>query len=103
MIAEGRKCVVELSEGILTLRSQGTFLQRRPEQVIAVRQIRAVHFKPAGLRAGVIYFDNGSMPSLSTPAYQAADRRNGCQFFEAAEADFIAIKREVERLISDRD
>ena len=103
MIAEGRKCVIELTEGILTVRSQGTFLQRRPDQIIAVGQIRAVHFKPAGLRAGFIYFDNGSMPSLSSPAYQAADRRNGCQFFEAAEKSFMAIKREVERLIADRD
>ena len=96
MIAEGRKAQLRLSDGRLTIRSKGVLGGNRAEQNFSAQSIRQIHYREAGLRLGFIYFDSGSIPTLSTPSYQAADRRNGMEFSKEQQAAVKAIKDWIE-------
>ena len=96
MIAEGRKAQMRLSDGRLTIRSKGMLGNKRAEQSFSTKSIRQIHYREAGLRLGFIYFDTGTIPTLSTPSYQAADRRNGMEFSKEQQVAVKAIKDHIE-------
>lgn len=97
MIAKGRKGSVELEGRRLTFRPLGTFGGRRPETSLPIAKIDTIHFKPAGATLGYIFFEAGGGGIGAVPWLEASNRNNGLQFSKEQEADFLALKAEVER------